>query len=167
MLSTGNPTPLVGVGSAIAPLLRPEGAIAFAETIPRHTQRLYQLVDAASFSKRLYKDLVKAEESIYQDDTDPMVNWSEDDLLPLFEDAEFKVEIQVEQTSTMLPITAKTLERWFAVGREKPSYSDRLSEVLSTKDMGKVQQVFTQQLKGQTVTWGGAIAFIVGWLKPD
>ena len=145
---------------AIAPLLRPEGAIAFAETIPRHTQRLYKLVDATSFSKRLYKDLVKAEEAIYKDDTDPMVNWTEEDLLPLFEGAGFKADIQVEQTSTLLPITAKTLERWFAVGLEKPSYGDRLAEVLSTKDLEKVRQVFTQYLKGQTVNWGGAIAFI-------
>ena len=144
----------------MVPLLRPEGAIALAETIHCHTQRLYKLVDAASFSKRLYKDLVKAEEAIYKDDADPMVNWTEEDLLPLFAEAGFKAEIQVEQTSTMLPITAKTLERWFSIGREKPSYGDRLSAVLSTKDIEKVRQVFTQQLQGKKVKWGGAIAFV-------
>ena len=159
-------SPLLDVERAIA-LLGGGRAIALSEAIPHHTQRLYKLVNADSFSKRLYKDLVKAEESIYHDNADPMVNWDEDDILPWFEAAGFKAEIQVEQRSTMLPITAKMLERWFSVGREKPSYGDRLSEVLSTKGMGKVQQVFIQQLKGQTVMWGGAIAFIVGWLKPD
>ncbi|NEP46529.1 MAG: hypothetical protein F6K35_47970 [Okeania sp. SIO2H7] len=66
----------------------------------------------------------------------------------------------MEQTSTMLPITTKTLDRWFAMGTEKPSYGDRLSEVLSAKDMDKVRQVFTQQLQDKTVKWEGAIAFI-------
>ncbi|MEM9218206.1 MAG: AAA family ATPase [Cyanobacteria bacterium P01_F01_bin.150] len=148
---------------AMIPLLQSDGAIALTETIPCHTQRLYKLVDAASFSKRLYKDLVKAEESIYKDDTDPMVNWSEDDLLPLFTSAGLKANLKVDQTSTLLPITAKTLKRWFAQGQEKPSYGDRLSAVLSAKDMEKIRQVYTQQLQGQSVMWKGAIAFIVAF----
>ena len=153
------------VVQAIVPLLQAEGAIALAETMPRYTQRLYKLVDETAFSKRLYQDLVNAEEAIYGDLTDPMVNWSEADLLPLFEGAGFKADIQVERTLTVLPITAKTLERWFSVGTQKPSYGDRLVTVLSAKDMDKVRQVFMQQLQGQTVVWEGAIAFIVGWIK--
>ena len=146
----------------LLPLLQSDGAIALAETIPRHTQRLYKLINPQAVSKRLYTDLTKAEETIYNDPTDPMVNWDIDDLTATFATVGLTAEIEIEHTSTELQITPKTLARWFQLGQGKPSYGDRIAQQLSAKDMEKVKQVFTQQLSGQTVKWEGAIAFIVG-----
>ncbi|MEB3232835.1 MAG: AAA family ATPase [Leptolyngbyaceae bacterium] len=147
---------------ALAPWLEPgNGAIVLAETIPRHTQRLYQLTAPERFSKRLFKDLSKAEETIYTDQTDPMVNWQPEDLAPLFQSAGFTPKIEVKFTTTSLQITPKMLDQWFEPGQDKPSYGDRLSQQLSAKDLEKVRAIYTQELMGKIVAWQGAIAYIL------
>ncbi len=47
------------------------------QTIPQHGQRLYQLVDWSGETKALAKKVAKAEEAIYADESDPLVNWDE------------------------------------------------------------------------------------------
>jgi len=61
----------------LAELLRADGVIVLAETVPRHTQRLYRLLNPA-VDIDLYQRLVVAEEAIYNA-SEPMVNWDADD----------------------------------------------------------------------------------------
>jgi putative ATPase len=145
---------------ALIPWLHPDGVIALAESIPRQTQRLYRLLDASAFKPALYQRLIKAEEAIYQNPSDPMVNWDADDLRSLFQAAGFTVKIQVELTTTDMRITPALLERWFTPGSDRPSYGDRLAATLSDRDRATVRQIFTQQLSHQLVQWQGAIAFV-------
>jgi putative ATPase len=140
--------------------LQPEGAIALAEAIPRHTQRLYQLLDPAWLSHKLYRKLTGAEEAIYARTDDPMVNWDGADLQHLFEANGFAVSLETEPTSTELLVTQALLERWFNQGTEsQPTYADHLGRSLSIAEMKQVQTAF-QRLRNQTVRWEGAIAFI-------
>ena len=61
-------------------LLRAGGCISLAEPTPRHTQRLYGLVNLTELGEGLAAKVRDAEEAIYADPDDPLVNWSEDDL---------------------------------------------------------------------------------------
>jgi putative ATPase len=140
--------------------LQPEGAIALAEAIPRHTQRLYRLLDSAWLSDKLYRKLTRAEEAIYAQANDPMVNWDGADLQSLFEANGFAVSLEVESTSTELLITQSLLDRWFSKGSEsQPTYTDHLGRSLSTAEINQLLTAF-QRLRNQTVQWAGAIAFI-------
>ena len=56
-------------------LVAPGGVISLAERIPRHTQRLYRLVDLAELGDDLAAAMVAAEEAIYARCDDPLVNW--------------------------------------------------------------------------------------------
>ncbi|WP_390883405.1 AAA family ATPase [Kovacikia minuta] len=69
-----------GVIRSLVTWLHPNGAITLAETIPRHAQRLYRLLDPTWLSSRLYQKLVQAEEMIYHQAAEPMVNWDIEDL---------------------------------------------------------------------------------------
>jgi putative ATPase len=140
--------------------LQPDGILLLAEAVPQHTQRLYQFLDATTLGTKLYKKLVKAEESIYQNQTDPMVNWQVDDLDALFKTAGLAATIQREPTKTEIHVTPTILERWFSVGQHRPSYADRLAQSLSKTEVAKVRQTFEQRLSHQTVEWHGEIAFI-------
>ena len=71
-----------GAAAMLARLLSAAGVISLAETVPSHTQRLYKLVDLATLGSDLAERVVKAEEAIYSQSDDPMVNWDEEDLAP-------------------------------------------------------------------------------------
>ena len=157
----------VRVVQVLIELLRPDGSLLLAETVPRHTQRLYNLVDAKQFNAKIYRRLVKAEEAIYQNVDDAMVNWNEDELRSLFQNAGLTAEVQLEATQTDLQITPVLLERWFSTGGEpcgiceaaRPSYGDRLANVLNAAEQATVQAIFRRTLTNQMVKWKGAIAF--------
>jgi putative ATPase len=155
-----------GVISVLADLLAPEGLLVLAETIPHQTQRLYDLIDgkrlAAELTPKVYKRLVKAEEAIYQNVEDAMVNWDGAELRSLFQAAGLVADVQVETTETDLQITSTLLERWFGNsdrGDRRPSYGQHLADSLNSSEVTAVQTIFRRILTNQKVKWQGAIAF--------
>mgnify|MGYP002777166706 CR=1 FL=1 len=149
-----------GIVRQLADWLAPQGAIVLVEPFPRQAQRLYQLIDETSFSPKLRKKLIQAEEAIYQREDDPMVNWQLEDLETCFQAVGFKTEIQLEQTTTELLISSAVIDRWFAQGTlEQPTYKNYLERSLSAKEVSQVQTAF-QRLLNQTVPWQGTIIFL-------
>ncbi|MUG91887.1 hypothetical protein F7734_05135 [Scytonema sp. UIC 10036] len=151
----------VAIAHTLAQLLHPEGMVVLAETIPRHTQRLYRLLDPKKVDAKLYEKLALAEENIYPRRSNSSINWDADDLQTAFESAGLNVEIQTEQNSTQMHITQTFLNRLFARNATRPSYRDLLANSLQEEDLTVVQQLFTQYLLNQTVTWESTIAYVV------
>ncbi|GAB1538591.1 AAA family ATPase [Scytonema sp. NUACC21] len=143
----------------LAGLLPNSGRIVLAETVPRHTQRFYRLLDPAKLEAKLYERLVRAEESIYTFPSDPMLNWDADDLQRAFEDAGLVVEVEVERSITQMYITSAFIERLFALNPAKPSYADRLALNLKPEEIQTLKELLTQCLLHQTVNWETTIAF--------
>ncbi|XGV95803.1 MAG: AAA family ATPase [Leptolyngbya sp. BL-A-14] len=144
---------------SLLPWLQPTGTITLAESIPQKAQRLYQLLDSSWLSTKLYRKLTKAEEAIYTQPDDPMVNWHEQTLQTIFASAGFTVELQVEALTTEKLITAALIDRWFATASTQPSYAKHLSSQLSSTEMTNVRSAFNR-LVNQTVQWHSAIAFV-------
>ncbi|RIK23574.1 MAG: AAA family ATPase [Anaerolineae bacterium] len=143
--------------------LLPGGRLVFSQNIPRHTQRLYDLIEWGR-ETRLRDKVAAAEEAIYADAADPMVNWGEADLLaalevPALSDARLTVDEQVEERL----ITAAHLDRWFGAGAAdgRPSYRERLlAGGLTDSEVGKVEKLFRGQLLNQSVSWRSRLAFV-------
>lgn len=143
--------------------LLPGGRLVFSQNIPRHTQRLYDLIEWGR-ETRLRDKVAAAEEAIYADAADPMVNWGEADLLaalevPALSDARLTVDEQVEERL----ITAAHLDRWFGAGAAdgRPSYRERLlAGGLADSEVGKVEKLFRGQLLNQSVSWRSRLAFV-------
>jgi putative ATPase len=148
-----------GIVRSLSHWLQPHGAVTLAEAIPRQAQRLYQLLDPAWLSAKLYQKLVKAEEAIYTQPDDPMVNWDVLDLQTMFETAGFTVELQVEPFSTDMLITAALVDRWFAATHTQLTYAAHLARQLSQAETTKVHTTFNR-LVNQTVKWKSAITLI-------
>lgn len=141
-------------------MLHPSGVIILAETVPQRTQRLYDLLDTNVFTNKLYKKLVKSEELIYQDQADSKVNWNEKDLETICKSLHLSHLIQVEETQTEMQITPAMIERWFASGQERPSYGDRLAQILSEAEIKTIREAFVRQLTHQQVQWRSTIAYL-------
>lgn len=152
----------------ITALLKPGGRLALAEIVPRHTQRLHQLVDLSSLPASLTERVRAGEEGIYANTADPMVNWDASTLQSIFQAAGLSLlEMTVETLTSELTIGTDQLERWFALtegpGR-RPTFARHLlhngPEPLNPAELSEVKRLFERQLLGQTVAWPTTIAYL-------
>ncbi|MCA9933947.1 MAG: AAA family ATPase [Ardenticatenaceae bacterium] len=147
----------------LAGWLADDGRLCLIQTVPRHTQRLYNLVqwpDAALRDK-----VAAAEEAIYHDETDSLVNWDEGDVTAWLETANFAVQTHLERQTEQRQMTSAHLQRWFALdGRaERPSYGQRLQAAgLSATAVQQVSKLYVRQLQDQVVTWETAVLYAIG-----
>jgi putative ATPase len=147
------------VVKVLADCLQPGGVIVLAETITRQTQRLYQLIESDRVGTKLYQKWIKAEEAIYQDSQNPMVNWDAIALATQLQAQGLKVELQIESIQTQLNMTAALLDRWFTSNPDRPSYAEQIAHTLSESEVTQIQNVIISVLKNQIVNWNGAIGF--------
>jgi putative ATPase len=149
----------------IAATLAPGGVISLAERIPRHTQRLYKLLEAngVDLGGELAARLISAEEAIYTRSDDPLVSWDADDLAVLWEATGLRVELTSETEITEARVSAGLLARWFgetsADGR--PTYSQRLSALLTPTEIEQVRALYQRHLLNQTVAWHSRTLYVV------
>ena len=148
--------------ATLAGLLAPGGMLSLAERVPARTQRLYRLVDATTLDAELVGRWQAAEEKLYGDASDPLVNWGADNLRTWLEAAGLEVTLKGEDEQSETPVTQAMLERWFtpaAAGR--PAYIDRLSALLDSTAITAIRALFERQLVGQTVAWQAHTVFVV------
>jgi putative ATPase len=133
-----------------------------AETVPRHTQRLYRLLEKLKLDADLYQRLVAAEEAIYTDKLDPMVSWDTDALRVALEEVGLVVEVDEERELIYMHITSALIERWIATtsATNRPSYAAHLAKNLHAEEIRVVKELFTHSLLHKTVNLESAIAFV-------
>lgn len=141
-------------------LLRPEGRIVLAESVPRRTQRLYNLLESDWLDEETYKLLQRAEESIYEDTNDPKTNWDVDTLVEGLSDFEGKLLWDCEKQETEVSLTEQVLQRWFPTEYQPRSYETRLRTFLSDDQVKDVKRLFEQKLSGRTVAWSSTTLFL-------
>ncbi len=161
---------------AIARLLRPGGRLVLAEIVPHHTPRLHQLVDLSALPAGLAGRVRAAEEAIYANPTDPMVNWDGPDLKTMLQEAGLsKVELSVETSPSEMYIGPEQLERWFALESRgpRPTFARHLlgstfpevqnfreGQYLTLAELAEVKRLFERQLLAQVAPWPTTMAYI-------
>lgn len=159
------PTDQPAIWADLRQRLLPNGRLALLQTVPRHGQRLYQLVDWADQAD-LQAKVAAAEEAIYHDPTDPLVNWDENSLAQTLSQAGFsRIQQQLQTETSLRSITAEQIARWFtAVEGEKPSYGRRLQQAgLSNDELAGVQALYQKQLVGQPHPWQTAVVYLIAF----
>jgi putative ATPase len=139
----------------LAARLLPSGRLVLSQSIPRHTQRLYALVEWGRDTK-LREKVVAAEEAIYANFDDPLVNWDANDLAAALDEAGFsEVRMSVDEQTEERLITAAHLDRWFGTGEaDRPSYRERLlAGGLTAAEADKIEKRYRGQMTEQIVTW--------------
>ena len=147
----------------LADLLQPGGAISLAEAIPRRVQRLYELVRVAGPGTQLFRGWCDAEEAIYANTEDAMVNWDAEELRAAFEDSGLRpVEVGVEMMETERLITSEQVERWFAEdGGTRPTYAEHLRRRLPADAVAEIRNLFEEQVAGRTCPWRTGLAIVL------
>ncbi|MFZ0544073.1 MAG: AAA family ATPase [Candidatus Promineifilaceae bacterium] len=144
--------------------LLPDGRLVLAQTVPRLGQRLYDLVDWSKLPAALAKKVAKAEEVIYHDPDDPLVNWEADDLAAALKTAGFSsVDLRLEKQAARQRIGPEQLARWFGEsGDGRLSYMERLKEGgIRPKEIERVEALYRRGLLEQVVEWETAVLFCI------
>ena len=148
-------------------LLRADGRVVVAELVPKHTQRLHQAVDLSRLEARLVERVIAAEEAIYADPGDPMVNWDGADLQQAFEQADFsQVELKVETINSERHIETAQIQRWFdleSAGRRATLAQHLARQGIVPAELANLRQIFEQQLMEQVIPWQSTIVYLVAW----
>ncbi|MBX3052327.1 MAG: AAA family ATPase [Caldilineaceae bacterium] len=147
----------------LAGLLSADGWLALAERIPRHTQRIYALIDCAGLGDDLAQRFRAAEEAIYRDTRDELVNWDEEDLRTALGKIENRAwDVQLLAGGMDMQVTPALLARWFgpATG-ERPSYAQRLAEKLTKEEVDTIEALVRAQLLHQQIRWESRTALIL------
>jgi putative ATPase len=147
-------------------MLSPEGQLIICETIPREAQRIYALAPVVgALPEDLAAKLQSAEETIYADDQDALVNWGEPELRHWAQAAGFatcRTETWTQKTHQKL--STAQLDRWFSqsgIGT-RPSYLQHLQKSLSQDEVQEVERIFRARLSGQMVEWTSSLVLLVG-----
>ncbi len=112
--------------------------------------------------------LIAAEEAIYANPDDPMVNWDVADVQVAFQAAGLDaVAVQVESPTAQQHISDEQLARWFNANadRRRPTYAQRLRQHLSPDELAQVQALFERQLRNQAVSWTSQIVYLSAYKK--
>ncbi|WP_204141684.1 AAA family ATPase [Halomicronema sp. CCY15110] len=154
------PTP--GLIEAIVAVLHPAGSCALAETIPCHSQRLWQLVPAEKLPDSLHGRWRHAEEQLYTDDTDPRFAWTAETLVQQLEAAGLAVTWTQETVHSDLLVSEKLCDRWFDMSNPH-SYSAKLAVTLAPEDRQAIEPALRRQVQNQTVSWQSTQLLLTGW----
>lgn len=144
-------------------LLAEGGVVSLGEPVPRHGQRLYDLIDRAALDRSLVERWVAAEDAYYASAGGASA-LSEDELARLVEGAGLRlVSLAVETYSVTGRVDAATLGRWFgdAVPLSRRQYRDVLASALSDDEIALIHGEFRRQLLDKEVPLRTATAFLV------
>ncbi|MFZ2489367.1 MAG: AAA family ATPase [Anaerolineae bacterium] len=143
-------------------LVADAGIVSLAEGVPVYTQRLYRLLDWSNVDAELAARVFAAEEALYSDPADPMVNWDEATLQQAFAAAQCVVRVVLEPERTQVQVTPAMLARWFtpAPAGERPAYADHLRRYLNAAELAAIEALFRSQLQNRTVDWEARVVFL-------
>lgn len=160
-----------GAAKVIAGLLKAGGRLVLAEVVPKHTQRLHKLVNLSHLPADLVERIAAAEEAIYTNPNDPMVNWDTEDLRQIFKAAGLEtIDITSQTTLADFRIDSGQLERWFAPesATGKATFAQHLLTgpvKITKKELSSIEHIFKQQLLKQVVPWQSTTAYLVAWAQ--
>jgi putative ATPase len=150
--------------------LRAGGYLSLVEVVPRYAQRLSALVDLSELGEALTIRLRAAEEAVYTDPDNLLVNWDLADLEQALVDAGLQLQgtLGYATEEEERHITAAYLDRWLAVSADSggASYAQRLLTHLTDEELARVRACCTRQLLHQTVPWRTTLVYVLARAAP-
>ena len=135
-----------------------DGNVALAENIARHTQRLAALLQ--DHGQEWLPRIRQAEDDIYANPDDPLVNWDEKTLVSYFENAGRSVKnIELQSFTREIIISSAQLQHWF--DNTPGSFRNRLLKLCSEDDVNQFFNAVRTELLNHKVQWSTQVAFLI------
>jgi putative ATPase len=170
---TGQSPDKAGRIAMLAGLLAPGGRLLLVEPVPRLGERLLAAQDWSGLPDAMARRVLEAEEAVYADQDDPMVNWDDGHLVGWCENAGLRLlSREVVGSMVEFPLGEGLLERWFGQGtaedvdggklegRHAGRHFGKLGALLG-KDAERVRRHLEQSLGGKALRRKVAVAFVM------
>ena len=147
----------------IIALLAHGGTLALAESIPTRGQRIAELLTFPGKRSAMGKKFKEAEESLFGDADDPMVNWDADSLAANLDSiAGITHKSHATTHRSLRRILPSDIDFWLrrAESGERRSLGDRLRESLGEEQMRELTSLMHGQLDNRDVQWKTENVFI-------
>lgn len=144
-------------------MLAAVGRISLAEVVPSGGQRLYALEQASALDPGLRERWAVAEDALYGNPADFVVNWGPNDLEAALALAGFRRHsITVHTTHAELLVSRGQVERWFAPQGSQPArYLSALQACLTTQEIAQIEALLRRTVAGQVIPWQRTVAFVL------
>jgi putative ATPase len=142
-------------------LLSGEWRLSLVEVVPSKAQRLSAFIPDGSLSEEELAAWKKAEESVYSDPANPLVNWNEETLKTLLSAAGFSGVsfLSVSYREVRVP-GERECSSWFDVKRE--GYGSVILRELGSELFEKGKKILTSRLSGAEVDWLSTVCYLSG-----
>ena len=131
--------------------------VVLAENIARHTQRLAALIQ--DHGQEWLPKIRKAEDDIYGNPDDPLVNWDEKTLAGYFEEAGRSVKnVELQFFAREVIISSAQLQHWF--DNAPGSFRSRLLKLCEENDVNNFFNAVRTELLNHKVQWSTQVAFL-------
>jgi putative ATPase len=144
-------------------LLGRGGSIVLAETVPSEGQRLSTLLSSRGIDSDAMLALVNAEERLFTDPDDPMVNWTSASLgRELGKFPEISITVAHEEDEIRRRISPADVDFWLrTTNREgRLSLGDRIAAAGGEETTAKLKAIMHRKLDFQEEQWKTVIAFV-------
>ncbi len=149
---------------AVFEVMAEGGQLSLAEVFPRQAQRLCDLVRLDELEADLRDRVLRAEEEIYEDGSNPRVSWDADDLNKALTAAGFaSVEHRAERLAIPRRINLHHLGNWFSPGGDRhPTFANLLRRHIEADELAQIKKLFELQLAHKDVNWSTTYIFATG-----
>lgn len=140
----------------IITFLSKTGCIVFSEKVPSESQRISELIDISKMSNSIYNMLLQAEDELFGDSTDLMVNWNSVTIVnEINKIAGIQVQTYLLTEQPLKRLLPRDIEYWFRETKdnERKSLGMRLKELVTLKDVEKIKQTLHASLDNNEVAW--------------
>ncbi|NET73789.1 MAG: AAA family ATPase, partial [Sphaerospermopsis sp. SIO1G2] len=138
-------------------LLAENGRVTFAQMIPQMGQRIHKLVVWSEADRPLQAKIEPIEETLWRASSQSLTNWSSDDLAQVLQDDGWDVSLSVQAMPEERRLAGALVRRWFTA--ENSYYQALLAGGFSEDEIGRVAQIYKEQLANHVVTWVNHVAF--------
>ena len=143
------------------PLLAPGGQIRLCQIVPSEAQRLSDLAELAPLKEsapNLAAALSEAEERLYGNSENPLVNWNAENLQDAAASAGLEVSLSRKYITETRTIGPGDLDSW--LNPDGAGYGKYLSENLPEEDFSSLCGTIRERLSGRSVSWRLSYIFI-------
>lgn len=142
-------------------LLRPRGVLALAETVPSRGQRISALCDLSGLSMQIREAFLRAEESLFADSENPLINWSPETLENELREIDgVEVQLKAFDETVSKRIVAADIDHWFRTEGKERSLGKELAGTLGGKQLEKLRTSFQAQLANRTLPWKTLVLYL-------
>jgi putative ATPase len=139
------------------------GCVVLAETVHSLGQRLVALLPSVVSGRECARQLAEAEESLFADANDPLVNWTPD-LLEKECTAAFRCAFQSRavETAPRRRLTPDLIDHWFrpSTGNKRKSLGARFGERFGSTSASELRRLLHAHLDNIEAPWKTVTAFM-------